>query len=382
MVRELTKDVTAAATASKAPRIAAGAFHASFLFDVADTIDLTKLVNIAGESAQPAPLRMRATPSPERIQYAIPPLAANLAPVTVDGRVASMRAKIYDYGVISVRFSFPYAGSWEDFVALCVAMRTGDSLSSLAQTFVKTIIQGCAAALDQPHPALEEDYFVSCIEQLEPVLDAATLLETHRAELVELMSAENRRLASEEVIEDSKLHFSYYPDDLVIVQWDSAFILDTPANAEVLLDLMEFANSQLIELRTYDQRLDAELVNVYLKNRQRPRPWQPSRRRETEQGAEKLGQLLVDVRELVDRSSNALKIIGDAYYARVYRALAARLGLDVWQKQVESKLAAVAEAYRYLTDQAQVARGEFLELIVIALIGIEIIVGVLGLRHP
>jgi uncharacterized Rmd1/YagE family protein len=37
--------------------------------------------------------------------------------------------------------------------------------------------------------------------------------------------------------------------------------------------------------------------------------------------------------------------------------------------------------YRYLIDQAQIARGEFLEIIVILLIAIEIVVGILGLRH-
>ena len=366
---------------SKGPHIAAGAFHATFLFDVADTIDLKKLSSIAGESAQPAPLRLRASPSPERIQYAVPPLAANLAPMTVGGHRASMRAKIYDYGVIAIRFSVGYAGAWEGFVELSGALRTGDQLSNIAGEYVNTIIGGCASALNQPHPPLEEDYFVNCIERLEPQIDAATLLAQHQADVVELMSAESRKLAPEEIAEGTRLHFSYYPDDLVVVQWDSAFVVDTAANAEVMVDLMEFANSQLVELRTYDRRLDAELVNVYVKDLPRPRPWQPARRRETEKGAQRLGYLLVDIRELSDRSSNALKIIGDAYYARVYRALAARLGLDVWQKQIDSKLAAVAEAYRYLTDQSQVARGEFLELVVIALIGIEIIVGIIGLRH-
>jgi hypothetical protein len=367
--------------ALQGPQIAAGAFHALFLFDVADTIDLTKLRSIAGESAQPAPLQLRATPSPEHIQFAVPPLAANLAPLSIDEHTAAVRAKIYDYGVISVRFSFPYSGPWGGLVDLSIALRKGDRLADLARNALNTIVSGCRSALDQPHPPLVEDYFVAAVERLEPPINAAMLLEQHRAELVELMAAERRELAAEELNEATRLHFSYYPEDLVIVQWDSAFVLDSVRNTDVMLDLLEFANSQLVEFRTYDQRLDAELVNVYVKNLPRPRPWQPMRRRDTEKGAAQLGHLLVDVRELADRASNALKIIGDAYYARVYRAMAARLGLDVWQKQIESKLDAVAEAYRYLTDQAQVARGEFLELIVIALIAIEIIVGIIGLRH-
>ena len=85
--------------------------------------------------------------------------------------------------------------------------------------------------------------------------------------------------------------------------------------------------------------------------------------------------------ELTDRAGNALKIIGDAYYARLYRGAAGRLGLKDWQRQIDSKLQSVNEIYQFFTDQAQASRGESLELIVIALIVIEIIVGLLTLRH-
>jgi hypothetical protein len=165
----------------------------------------------------------------------------------------------------------------------------------------------------------------------------------------------------------------------VVVQWDSAFIYDSEPDANVVLDLLEFANSQLVEFRTYDARLDAELDSIYAGD------FPPHRgalhRRESERRAAQLRFLLVDIRELADRSNNALKITGDAYYARIYRAIASRLGLEVWQRQIEGKLDAVGDVYRYLVDQAQVARSEFLELIVIVLIAIEIIIGVLGLHH-
>jgi uncharacterized Rmd1/YagE family protein len=55
--------------------------------------------------------------------------------------------------------------------------------------------------------------------------------------------------------------------------------------------------------------------------------------------------------------------------------------LKDWQRQIDTKLQIVNEMYRFFTDQAQAARGEFLEMIVIALILIEIVVGLLTLRH-
>ena len=103
--------------------------------------------------------------------------------------------------------------------------------------------------------------------------------------------------------------------------------------------------------------------------------------REAEQAA-KLRYLIVDVLELMDRSSNALKVVGDAYYARIYRSAAVRLGLADWQRQIDKKLASIGEMYRFFSDQARGRRDEFLEVIVILLIAIEVVIGVLTLvRH-
>ncbi|HEV2878762.1 MAG TPA: hypothetical protein VGW96_04185 [Candidatus Eremiobacteraceae bacterium] len=366
------------ATASADPSISSATFFACYVFDVADTIDLTRLSSVAGESAEPAPL-LRTIPSPEAIQFAIPPLAANLPPITVDSHTASTRAKIYDYGVISIRFSFPYSGPWSGLEELALELRKDDRLALLARGLLGQVLNDCSLALDDPHEALVEDYFVVAVEDFEPQLMAQTLLDDCRSSLVRLMTAEPHDLSPDQQAEAIRFHFSYFPDDLVVVQWDSAFIYDSEPDANVVLDLLEFANSQLVEFRTYDARLDAELDSIYAGD------FPPHRgalhRRESERRAAQLRFLLVDIRELADRSNNALKITGDAYYARIYRAIASRLGLEVWQRQIEGKLDAVGDVYRYLVDQAQVARSEFLELIVIVLIAIEIVVGVLGLHH-
>ena len=136
--------------------------------------------------------------------------------------------------------------------------------------------------------------------------------------------------------------------------------------------------TQLVEYRTYDAHLDEELVAMYALL-----PKGPGRlgRGEAAARASRVRYLLVDVLELTDRASNALKIIGDAYYARLYRAAAGRLGLADWQRQIDAKLHSVSEIYRVLQDQAQYARSEFLEFIVIALIAVEAVIGILTLRH-
>jgi hypothetical protein len=361
--------------------IVAGSFNAYFIFDVADTIDLSKLGTVAGESPERAPLKLRPTPASGNIQFAVPPLAVPLTNATVRGRTPSARAKIFDYGVVSVRLSFPYAGPWQGFALLASGLRGDDALAAEADRLLREVLGSCALALDEPHAPLVEDYSICTVEEFAAPVSATALLDDHASDLVGLMMAESRTLAADEQRESLRMHFSYFPDDLVVVLWDSAFVYEGPDDARVIEDILEFANSQLVEFRTYDALLDAELDGIYAMESPRSHGYRPLQRKTADKRAAQLRYLLVDVRELADRASNALKIIGDAYYARIYRAIAVRLGLDDWQRQIDSKLSSVGEVYRYVIDQAETARSEFLELIVIILIAIEVVVGILGLRH-
>ncbi len=91
--------------------------------------------------------------------------------------------------------------------------------------------------------------------------------------------------------------------------------------------------------------------------------------------------LIVDVLELTDRANNALKIIGDAYYARIYRAAVLRLALGDWHQQIDRKLESIGDMYRLVNDRDRGSRDQFLEIIVIILIALELILGVLTLHH-
>ena len=67
--------------------------------------------------------------------------------------------------------------------------------------------------------------------------------------------------------------FRYYADDLVVLTWDRAFIYEPRGDSDVM-DVLDVANAQLLEMRYYDQLLDAELPNMYnlVQKMQRARP--------------------------------------------------------------------------------------------------------------
>ncbi|MGA8534701.1 MAG: hypothetical protein WB615_11375 [Candidatus Tumulicola sp.] len=359
--------------------IASGAVRAYYLFDVADTIDLTIAGARGSESRGASELPLGPQTPSAYLQFPIPPLIVPLPDAEIAGLSCSVRLKAYDYGVMSLRLSFDAAGTWNALAVLADRIRTDDRVSAFAEATVLRFCNGHSSALGDRHTPLVEDYFIIEIDRFKEAVDADTLLSEHFAELAGLLLGERKRLAAGEAEEALRTRFSYHEDDLTIVQWDTAFVYDRTESARAIEDILEFANTQLLELRTYDALLDRELDGIYKIGSEKPARSLRGRR-EADQ-AETLRYLIVDVLELIDRSSNALKVVGDAYYARIYRSVAKRLGLADWQRQIDTKLASVGDIYRFLSDQARSRRDEFLELIIIALIALELVVAVATLFH-
>ncbi|MBV8489788.1 MAG: hypothetical protein JO199_04585 [Candidatus Eremiobacteraeota bacterium] len=362
----------------RAPGIEEGAFRAFFVYDVAETIDLGRLRTVRGAGVTRAPLQLRREASSEFIQYPVAPLIVRLP--DLEERGATLRAKIFDFGVVSIRISVPFRGSWAEFAALGRACRRDPAFERQARAALDDVLAEIAAALDRPHEVLVEDYFVFEVDRFTEHVEATRLSDGLAAPLAQLVLFEDRALVAAEQHEALRVALSYFADDLVVVQWDCAFVYDRVEGAEAIIDILEFANSQLVEFRTYDARLDEELNAIYALQPGLRAP-RSLRGRGTAERADRVRNLLVDILELTDHTANALKIIGDAYYARLYRAVAGRLGLGDWQRQIDAKIHTVSEIYRVLQDQAQYARSEFLEIVIIVLIAIEALIGVLALRH-
>jgi hypothetical protein len=363
---------------SSLPGIERGRFLAFFTYDVADTIDLSVVRAMLGRSVARAPLRLRRQNAPEFVQYSVPPLVATL-PLSEEHFAGwDLRAKIFDYGVISFCLSRQLAGPWDDFSLATCAFRSDSSLVAEARGAVDRILDEVRGALDDPHPPLLEVYFVIEVERFTERVTAQELLETYRSALAALVLGENRPLASSEQHDVLRTNFAYYEDELVVVGWETAFVYDASGGAAPIEDILEFANTQLVELRTYDGHLDAELDAIY--KHQPSRLWWSPIGNRVPGPSSQLRYLIVDVRELSDRSRNTLKFIGDAYFARLYRGAVARFGLEAWQRQLDEKLRTIAELYRFAEDRAQHLRDNFLEIIIILLIVIEVVIGFLTLR--
>ena len=72
------------------------------------------------------------------------------------------------------------------------------------------------------------------------------------------MYGEQKILSSRMKEDLLQYRYSYFEDDLVILNWDNALMIE-PSGSMEIADILEFANAQLLELRYYDDVVDKEL---------------------------------------------------------------------------------------------------------------------------
>jgi hypothetical protein len=146
------------------------------------------------------------------------------------------------------------------------------------------------------------------------------------------------------------------------------------------LEILEFANSQLLEFRYYDGLLDAQLARIYAQLQVEP-PLGTWFGRRYNRAARQVHALFIDINELTDRTENTLKIAGEIYAARLFALAARRLGLDYWKANVREKLKTVDDIYRFAVEQAGMARGEMLELTIVLILVFELVLFFMGVMR-
>lgn len=358
--------------------IRAGTLTAIYLFDVAEQIHVAALRRLLG-GGPTARFPSKST-APAYLQY-------QTAPVVVEGDALGLplidgfrsRLKFFDYGVVSLALSRQFVGSWPALIAESQRYIENAALESQAEKAVRDLLGRCHEAVTRPRDTyLVEDYLVVGVHQLRTPMTAENLLAAHGGDIAQLLRGESQQLSRQEQDEVLRNRLSYLADDLVVPTWNAAFVYDTEAGASAALELVEFANSQLLEYRYYDALLEAELARIY-PALQRTSWWNNLIGRGTLQAANQLHSLFIDVNEVTDRTENALKIVGDIYAARVFVLVGARLALGRWKQSIEDKLKTLDDIYRFAVEQVSISRGQFLELAIVLILVLELVLFFLGI---
>jgi hypothetical protein len=275
---------------------------------------------------------------------------------------------LFDFGVVSLRLTATMSdASWEEFVEFGKAFDQSDAVRECLTSEIAALVQRMQPAIDRPATSpIVEDYTIFRIDRLTnddgSRLDARSLSTN---ELLPLLSTETRALSAEAQQELISRRFSYYADDLVVVTWDSALIVDPDRSDHDVEYVLEFANAQLLELRVYDAELDAELPVLYDRIEERRRV--PAVTRRYRPLLAEMQTRVADITEIVERAENGFKVVNDVYLARVYVAALEVFREQAWRRGIDRKLRIFRDTYAMLNAEAQAARGELLEVMIILL---------------
>lgn len=354
-----------------------GILHAFVAFDWGEAIDLER-----ARLLQPAELhvlpRRRRTPGsfnfhPAPLRITLPEVRLAL-PEVGDCRAETV-VTLFDFAAVTLDLNIPFTLSAASLVKLAGSLADPLQIVAVARAALTPLCQRLQPAIRTPvwNDAVVEEYFV--FQFVSNQVPAKTWLAEQGNWLGNVLRLEAGPISEDESAEALRLKLTYAPDDLFLPDWGAAILLDD--DCEETLQVIEFANMQLLELRHIDDRLDAILLETEKTFTSANRGWfawhGPSRSQRL------LGEMSVEASTLFERSTNAIKLVGDTYLARVYRLLADRFRLTTWETGIQRKLDTLEGIYEVVTDQAEAARSVALELIVIVLIAVEVVLGLI--RH-
>ncbi len=281
---------------------------------------------------------------------------------------------------MTLRYTIPFRGPLSELVPLTCRLSDDPLLSDDARGRVQALAQRLGDAITRPEVADQlEDYLVVHVESLAQPLPWADLLALHGPLLARILRAEGGPLSEGQSDDALQLRLSYSPEDLTLVDWVGALVLDR--EPEDVLDVLELANLQLLEMRRLDRELDRALDRAYDRlahPRALPGRFLPSA---AAQMLRRMGRMQVEGALLFERVHNSLKLLGDPYLARLYRMAGQRFSLSEWNAGVLRKLETLESIYTKLSDHAAGLRMELLEWIIVILILVEVVLSFLpGLR--
>ncbi len=338
-------------------------------FDVCEEIQLDQLRQIFGARTLQQPSFKHSAPA--YVRYQRPPVVEPIEPLILDsGERLEGQIKYYDYGVLSVVFELPFSGDWDTLVRLGSRWVWDVDFEKYASRIVRQKLERATPALIKPYPEwLSEDYFIFHVRDIAGSPSGADLCASQGGRIAQIVRGETAQLSEGERNEILQSRASYYPHDLAVIGWNAAFLYDSEAGAETAIQLLEYANSQLLEFRHYDELLTEELAIVYAaldKGTGMLARWRLAR------AATKLHTVLLDVNELTERADNAIKFLSDMFSARLYKLAAAKVGVPDYKDLVTQKLQTAEDLYRFMVDQFNQSRAFVLELMVVIILIIEL----------
>ncbi len=353
------------------------------LFDVAQEARLTDVERalrthpnrtIEGASA----VRLRLVRQRNAVAFSDPPVIARLADRTLEleghERSVQVYAKAYDFGVMTILWIVPIepGTSLDSLRLLSVALEEPalqDRLGAWMRDDADVAVEAMRAGLVRPRidDAVETLTIYTVTRFTDPAVKAHEI--SNDPALTGLLLGEEVEFSAQLRAETQKALFSYSEHDLAVVGFDQAFVYDRDGTTDVAV-LLEFALAQVLELAYHDRLLDRRLSEMHdrLDGGRGKVDYEELRR--------KLLSDHLEITEVLEQVTAAVKVTEDFYYAQIYRAAMRVFRVDELVEATHRKLDLIYRTYSMLSDEVETRTSRRLEWTVIVLILIEVVLGI------
>ncbi len=358
-----------------------GRFYYYKIYNISDSADLEKVVSLASNFKGIKRLRFERVGS-DIIDIPNPPIQLYIDeyPIKIEGFEgrAIVKLEVNELGTMGIIVQMDFEGDVP--ISIFKTIQKEYTHNSSYSAKIDEYMNNGVSILEPVFVGRYEkmfpivDYSIYYVHEFENEFSTKNLLREYK-ELPELLHKSDKKLSSQ-IRERTLRHtFSYYDDDLAVITYDGAFIYD-PEGSDDVVEILDFLNTQLVTIRYYDDMLDKRMreINLLLSKRPTNSLAEIFKVRKHNEASRKLMALTVEVKSAMDHAQNAIHVTEDAYYARIYMNARRIFGLNSWEESVERKLDIVNETYDMLQHNLSHAFDNFLELIVIVLIFVELLI--------
>src|SRR5262249_13749478 len=134
---------------------------------------------------------------------------------------------LYDFGAVTVTYSFPITGLFSDLLQLSEDLYDNEFLLSDSRLRVNQLLKVMREAANQANVApVVEDYVVFHIESFTGSFNANRFCSEQTRQIAQILRAERQNLSDQEVDDAIAARIGFGIDDLTIVDWNAALLVD------------------------------------------------------------------------------------------------------------------------------------------------------------
>jgi len=295
----------------------------------------------------------------------IPPLVARSAPhyfeksvpsqfilnqqkTEIDGVVIDISIKTYHPDAIIVSGTFEVANIFKQNNLIELKNKLHEFCYDLARKY---------GAKEE----LSEEYTIYQVSGYEG--DPELFLSSHGNKIASLLKSEKAALDDKEIEYTLSYQLKYSKDDLVVIEWDGAFIFDPKGEVEETIEMMELANYQLLRYRILDASLDEQMQKTAKIIETEPKKKTFFEQREFQEDFLRVIRTRAGAIAKFEALERDIKLIGEWYSARLYELISKKFRLIEWRRTIQDKLESLEDIYNIATEKLGMSRTQRLEMI-------------------